>query len=60
MKPRHPSVHQVELRITALSALFDLIDPNGWPVDRIENHPSQIRDTPRLLTCKKSSQHPAF
>jgi hypothetical protein len=32
----------------------------GWPVDRIENNPSQIRDGPILFKCKKSSHHPAF
>jgi hypothetical protein len=32
----------------------------GWPVDRIENNPSQVRDARILLTCKNSSHHPAF
>jgi hypothetical protein len=54
-----PQAH-VRHRVAETFALARNLRSFGWPVDRIENNPSQIRDRPILLTCKKSSHHPAF
>jgi len=34
MKPSHPHIHQIEMRITALSALFNSMDPTPFHHDR--------------------------